>query len=308
MKRSARLRALLPAVLALALELQACVGPPQSEEPPEKLNSAARFTEAGHKAFEEGLYSQAAALYSKALEQSYARDDQAAIPDALYNLAVTLLQLGRYEEALERVRQAQAETRRAGGNVTADTLLLEATLLYRMKRPAEAMAVSERIVSVSSGSTSDAVMRAHFLRGLMAAEAGDTRALQLELSALGQPADRGLLGDQQELVGYLARAQGDNQRAVRAFGRSAELRSEASDYRGLVRVLASAGEVYAEAGNVEAAAGQFLRAGRSAALQGEKDAATAWLTRAADLARASGDAEISEEARAHLEKLEQGED
>jgi len=297
----------LVAVVALTTLLPGCVTQPVEGEAAEPLQSAERYTEAARSAFEEGLYEQAEALYRQALEQSYTRDDQVAIVDAQYNLAVTLLRLGRYDEALERVRQAQAETVRGGRAVSADMLLLEATLLYRMERPGDALEVSRRIVSGSSASGAGVVKRARFLRGLIAAEAGDQQQLRTELSALGEPSDPRLLGDQQELVGFLAWSENDLRSAGRAFDRSALLRSETLDYRGLVRTLANAGEVYAQAGNPGAAAERFLRAGRSAALQGVDSPAEAWLRRAVTLAAESDDPLLAEEAEEHLRRLRESE-
>jgi tetratricopeptide (TPR) repeat protein len=185
--------------------------------------------------------------------------------------------------------------------------LLEATILYRQGNYDGAWALTERIVTTPSKTSGQATNRAHFLRGLIAAERGETRQLRTEIAALGEPTDPRLQADHLELSGHLALAEGRWETAVSAFTEAAKLRSDTGDYRGTVRALAMAGDVSERAGRPSEAANQFLRAGRSAAIQGDNGEARELLTRANRLAEQAGDHETAQDARDHLTKLRDAE-
>ncbi|MGI9336338.1 MAG: hypothetical protein ACR2RL_24575 [Gammaproteobacteria bacterium] len=299
-----RLRAVCMAgVLSGAALAGACGSNAPAPDPAPALEAQARVSDAARAAFEQGRLEQASELYAEVLALAYARDDLDGIVDALFNAALSDTELGRYEPALERVRLAKAELSRGSRPVPADLLLLEATVLYRKGQRAGAWRVTEQMFAAGVPVSSATSSRAHFLRGLIAAEREDSRALTQAIVALGEPTDSRLLGDLAELNGRQALARLQIESAVTSFEQAARLRSETLDYRGTVRALSLAG-VAAERGQDFARASDFyLRAGRSAASRGAGDEARGWLEQAANLAEQSGAETTAREARAHLARL-----
>ncbi len=68
---------------------------PPADEALESANHLARS------AFDKGMYKQAAGIYEKVLGMAYVRNDAAVILDTRYNLAICLMELERYPEALK---------------------------------------------------------------------------------------------------------------------------------------------------------------------------------------------------------------
>ena len=93
-------------VAVVVMSISGCGAPPKKKiETPidhelETANRMARF------AFDKGDFQQAAAAYRRALAQAYVRNDSQAILNARYNLAVCLMTLENYAEALNLVDQA----------------------------------------------------------------------------------------------------------------------------------------------------------------------------------------------------------
>lgn len=282
-----------------------------SREPPVEETTVSgpldRTNQAARTAFEQYNYKQAESLYREALAIAYTRDDLAAIVDAQYNIAVCLVRLENYGEALEMIHQAKAELSRAHLATPEYLSLLEATILYRQGNYDGAWALTERIVAGPPQTSGEAGTRAHFLRGLIAAKRGETEQLRGEIAALGEPTDPRLQADYQELSGHLALAEGRWETSLKAFSEAAKLRSDTGDYRGTVRALTMAGTVSERAGRPSEAANHFLRAGRSAAIQGANGEANELLTRASRLAEQAGDHETAQDARDHLTKLRDAE-
>jgi hypothetical protein len=263
-----------------------------------------RYNRAAQQAFDLGKMQQAATFYRKALERAHIGGDSGAIIDAQYNLAVCLLKLQSYEEALGVVRQAKSEMARAGRGNSADYLLLEATILQRTGNLEQAWNITDQILTTTPPASSIIQSRTHFLRGLIANQRDDTANLREAIVFLGKPKEIQLRADRQELLGYLAMADHKWAEAVEAFDEAAKLRREVLDYRSMVRALALAGEASERAGRAEAAAVRFLRAGRSAVLQGDDDHAQSWLIRAERLAHQAGDDHIAQESRAYLKQIQ----
>ncbi len=260
----------------------------------EKTNHAAR------QAFEKEDIDQAATLYRQALDRAYLRDDAMAIADAQYNLAVCLMILQSYEEALVLVNQ----TLRAKQPISADLLFLKATLFYRQKKSNEAWKITEKILS-SAPKKFLIQIPTHFLRGLIASERGNIAQLNEAIAALGQPTQPNLRADREELLGHLGMAEKNWQAAIKAFDAATTLRREILDYRGMVLTLAKAGEACEKEGQLVAASRRYLRAGQSAALQNDSHHAKTWLTRALQLAEQGGDKYVVQAARFQLTRLEE---
>jgi tetratricopeptide (TPR) repeat protein len=292
-------------LLAVAvLILGSCGSSPVVQKGPVADQDLERFNRAAQQAFDIGKLQQAAAFYRKALERAYIGDDSGAIIDAQYNLAVCLMKLQSYQEALEVVRQAKAKMARAGQSNSADFLLLEATILQRTGNSEQGWNITNQILATTPPASSIIQSRTHFLRGLIANQRGDMVKLREAIVSLAKPKEFQLRADRWELLGYLAMAENNWAEAVEAFDEAAKLRQEVLDYRSMVRVLALAGEASERAGHAKAAAVRYLRAGRSAALQGDDVHAQSWLIKAERLANQAGDDHIAQESRAYLKQIQ----
>ena len=264
----------------------------------ERTNRAARM------AFDNGRLQQAVGLYNQALERAYVLDDLNAIVDAQYNLAVCLIGLNSYVEALERVNQSKAELARTNQSIPADILLLEATIVYRMGKLDDAWQLTDKILLDPSRLSEAVQSKTHFLRGLIAGERDDINQLRNEIASLGTPSTVGLRADREELVGRLAMAESNWNEAIEAFDSTAEFRRDDFDYSEMVNALALAAWVCEQAGKLSEASKRYLRAGRSAARQGENRDALNWLNRAEKLAGEAGDEPTAKQARSYRKWLE----
>ncbi len=289
---------IFPTVLGGCGSSQVARQGPVADEDLERLNRAA------HLAFSKGRLPQAAALFKNALERAYIRDDVKAIVDAQYNLAVCLLKMQAYDEALDLVRQAEEELSLAGRDESADLLLLKAVLFYKLGNQVDAWSISAQILAMAPQPAPVVQGRTHFLRGLIAFERGAVKQLRNEIAALGQPKIPSLRADLFELQGHLAMAEHNWTAAIEAFDQGVKLRRETIEYAAMVKGLALAGKACEKAGQLKQAAIRYLRAGRSAVLQADFEGAQIWLSQAAQLAGKAGDDKIVQEANAYLEQIE----
>jgi hypothetical protein len=129
------------------------------------------------------------------------------------------------------------------------------------------MAGADQVASsLTSGATPELANAAWFLRGLIADARGDQAGLMRAAAALTPRADSA------DTVELRARLSHDPDLALR----SADLRRDMLDYRGMARALALA----ARDSPPTTAADLYLRAGRSAAAQGDVARARLWLSEA----------------------------
>ncbi len=289
---------------AVILTVSGCGSSPPKQKGPAIDADLERFNRAGRLAFDKGRLQQAASFYRKALDRAYVRDDTAAILDAQYNLALCLMNLQSYEEALRVVQDANSEMARAGRGNSLDFLLLEATILHRRGNLEKAWKITDQILSPATKASEVVKSKTHFLRGLIASEQDDVDQLHTAIASLGQPEQPRLRADRQELVGHLAMAEYNWDAAMEAFDTAAKLRREALNYRGMVKVLALAGQASEKAGRPKEASIRYLRAGRSAMLQGLFDDARKWLNLSLQLANNAGEDKINQEARSFLLQIE----
>lgn len=288
--------------LLLAVVLGACGSSTPMEEPTPGDDRLERTNRVARIAFQQGRYASALTLYRQVEDLAYERDDVDAAVDAQYNAAVCLVRLDRVEEADALLRRTKGELERAGSRQPLEVQLLEATVLYRQQRYAEARTITG--VIISEAPASEAARRAQFLRGLIAAAEGDAARLRMAIADLDAATDDRLLADRLELQGHLARLERRYDESLAAFDETARVRSAGFDYRGTVRALASAGEAAEAAGRASEASVHYLRAGRSALQQGADERAQALLARARTLAEQAGDAETAREAQMFLLELE----
>jgi tetratricopeptide (TPR) repeat protein len=286
-------------IVVLLVGVVGCSSSPTEQRRAEADEEFERMNRAARTAFDHGRFRQAADLYHQALARAYVLDDVTAILDSQYNLAVCLVRLHDYDQALEQVNQSRAELTRAGRDIPADILLLEATTVYRMGKLDDAWQLTDTILLDPDRLTEAIQSKTHFLRGLIAGEWDDINQLRQEILSLGTPSTAGLQADREELVGRLALSQNNWNGAIEAFDKTAEYRRDDLDYGEMVNALALAAWACEQAGKLSEASKRYLRAGRSAARQGESREALNWLSRAEKLAGEAGDDVTAKEARSY---------
>jgi tetratricopeptide (TPR) repeat protein len=301
---SIRIRVVVLLLMVLVLIAGGCsssrVVPKRSgvDENLTRINRSARI------AYDNGQLEQAANLYRQALNRAYLRDDRKAVVDAQYNLAVCMLGMRSYDRALVWVQQAQNELLRAEQTVTADILLLEAVILFRTGKPDIAWQISDQILSAPEKPPVMVESKTHFLRGLIAAQRGDTDQLGREIDALASSDDPGGRADRDELSGRMAMAEGHWEAAIEAFDQTVRLRRQDHDYGEMAQALALAADACQQAGKPTMAATRYLRAGRSAVQQGNHQDGKKCLNRAVELAGQAGDEPLKQEAGLYLKSIQ----
>jgi tetratricopeptide (TPR) repeat protein len=284
--------------IALVVFLAACSStPPREEEPDTERQSLQRSAQL---AFSQGQYAQAVTLYGAALDEAMAEDRAAEIVDLRFNIALSQMYVGQYENALLQVAKADAERLRRGLGPDPELRLLEATIRFRAGDLQASRSGLTRLLSMPGLNPATAA-KGHFVAGLIAAELGDDAQLRRHLAGLRPSAEPGVGADRLELEARLAVLAGDVAAGLEKFDQAITLRAIERDYRGMARALAGAGKVAEQAGQPGRAAGYFLRAGRSATQRAEADAA-AWLEQAIRLGRLAGDEALVVEASALLDQ------
>lgn len=287
-------RAAVPLLCALALAACGGGGPTDAGPPVDvKLDQA---NKAGTQALSMDLPSLAVSQYKVALSRAYERDDAGAIADVAYNLALAQMKAGDPKAAVATAREARGELDRRRAPVPSELMLVQAAAAYRSGDLSGAAVAAQEVLD-KGAKDPDAVPRAWFIRGLVAADRGDGAGLAQAIAALPRSKQPDLEADRQELQGRAAFLAGQPTEALALFEQSAANRQQALDYRGMARALALAGDATVRLGRSADAADYFLRAGRSALLQGDTATATPLLRRAEDLGRQTGQAAIVEEVR-----------
>ncbi|GEP56040.1 hypothetical protein [Reyranella soli] len=284
-----------PLTLLSVLALAACGGgtPVDTGPPPDiKLDQA---NKAGTQALSMDLPSVAVRQYKVALSRAYERDDAGAIGDVAYNLALAQMKAGDPKAAIATAREARAELARRRAAVPPELILVQSAASYRTGDLGAAASAAQEVID-SGAKDPDAVRRAWFIRGLVAADRSDAAGLAQAIAALMPPTKQAdLEADRQELQGRAALLAGDSGGALSLLEQSASNRQQALDYRGMARALSLAGDAALRSGRAADAADLFLRAGRSALLQGDTATATPLLKRAEDLGKQTGQTSIVEE-------------
>ena len=247
-------------------------GPPQDA-------TLSRLQHAGDIAYNLEHPDEAIEQYRAALSRARARDDAAAIADAGFNIATSELRAGKPKDAIQTAAALRAELA-LHGRVDLALDLVTATALFRLDDLAGADAAA---AGLTGGKAEDLADAAWFLRGLIADARTDRSGLERVAASLSQRADAA------DIAELRARLTGDAALALR----SADLRRDALDYRGMVRAIALAAQFTADNG---AASDLYLRAGVSAAAQGDKERARVWLVLAGDKAPDAGRRGAAEKA------------
>lgn len=289
----------------LLLVMVACGGePPPADPPPGAIDAGlAADRRLAQIAFRARSYEQAAVLYSRVLERAYARDDLAMIADAGYELAVVELRRGRPRAAATLASRTRAELTRRRVAPFAELFLVEAFARWRLGETDTARRLLGETETAAGAPDPALASRIAYLRGLLAAAAGDRAGLAAALARLEGSPEPLAQADRDELVGRLALLDGEPTDALAAFERAVVTRREAGAFDTLPDSLALAGRAALAADQPRRAADLFLRAGRSAQEQGQLDDARRRLAEALRIARGTGQAMIRREAEDRLRAL-----
>jgi tetratricopeptide (TPR) repeat protein len=298
---SGALNALL--AIAMVICINGCGSTPKNTIEPAVDAEAEGTQRMAQFAFDNGHYGQAASLYRKALAQAYIRNDSIAILDGRYNLALCLMELKQYPQALQLVEQAKADLITSGDRPPSDLLLLEATILFRKDQITNSWNVTETILSTHNEQNPIIHAKTHFLRGLIADRRNDVVALRETISVMGQPENDLLKSDLSELNGRLAMAEKDWSRASWFLDESSRLRKKNRDYRRMAITLSLAAEAAENMEETSVAATRYLQAGRSAALNDDPANARKWLSQAAVLFDEIDNEALAAEARSLLDEM-----
>jgi len=223
----------------------------------------------GRLAFERGLEAEAAVLFRQALNRAREMDAAAAIADASYNLAATLVKAGDYPGAAAALFESESEARRAGGSV-ADVLLLRARVARLDQTPDEAEALADRVLTDSASRPSAGHrVQAHVLKGEVAAEKGNwpvaqeqARLARVALGRVGDTVSPALLAGLVGLQARVAGGRGNLEESARLFDRQAALLRQAHLYRDMADAIADSAQAWLSLGKPTEAGPRFYRRAR----------------------------------------------
>ena len=276
--------------------------------PPPKEPAAdpelAQETAAARLAFQRGANEQAITLYRRALDRARVMDDAGEIGKAAYNLAAALVRAGQYDAARGVLREAEAETLRAGVNA-ADVLLLEAKVAHLQDEPTDALVLADRVLTEPTSKPDDAHrLQVHVLRGEVGLDLNQRDLAQSELARaqklLGGGDNRenpALRAAVQGLGARVSQTGGDPAKAAAGFDRQAEGLRQAYLYRDMARALSRAGGAYRDAGRSDLAADRLYRAARSFHAQDDAAEARRLIDAALSLAQQTNDTELIDRIR-----------
>ena len=291
----------------IACVTASCSSPgPRPTAPADEVRVTRTFAVA-RRAYEQGEFEQAQALYRQALTRARAIDDAALAADAAYNLAVSELALRHYDAANQYLREAAYDATRASTDVT-EIRLLQAKLAYLRGRPAEAIALTHALIA--SAAAPRIHLQARILRGQINADAGDLVAAFAELHTVKHLAagpagtlSPAMAADAAKLEGSIARRDGQVLTAARLFDSEAALLRRAHRYFDMGHALARAADAYLLAGLAAQAADRYFRAARSLDGLGATAAARPYLASSLAAAARAGDERAGDRARALLDEI-----
>ena len=260
----------------------------------DRSNSAARA------AYERGALSEAATLYEQALSRSRAMDDPQEVADAAYNLAACLMGFNDLDRARLLLHEAEWELAKITKNAD-DVLLLEAKIARQQGKNAEALSLTDRLISQPrrKGEPGPPV-GVDLLRGRLALDRHDVGAAIREWGAASAAnaahkgkrddlATAGIFGLTAE-IGIEQKMPGP---AATAFEMQALMLEAAADYSGMGMALGHAGTAYLAAGARAPAADRLYRAARCLFSLGNTVQATKFLNTASKAAEAAKSSSIS---------------
>ena len=289
---------------AICMTINGCGATPKNSAVPSVDEALESTNHVARSAFEKGMYKQAAGIYQTVLEMAYVRNDPGVILNTRYNLAICLMELERYPEAIKLVNQVHEELLVENESMPLDLLLLEATIFYRNNQMDDSWKTTEKILAGHTSSSPTIKAKTYFLRGLIASDRQDIAGIRESMQKMGQPESLVVQSARIELQGRLAMAENRWDQAITFLDQATRLRREVQDYRRMAITLALSAAASEKTGNTVAAAAGYLQAGRSAAFRDDRSNARKWLTQAAVLFKQAGNDALTAESKALLSALD----
>jgi tetratricopeptide (TPR) repeat protein len=222
--------------------------------------------------FDLGQAEGASRLYRKALEMARAADNSPEIAANAYNLALCLVALGKYDEAVPYLDEAEAESARRSAD-TAHIRLLKAKTFYLGGDTQEAASLAQTALKHEGSLTPAARSQFDLLLARIALDgrdlAGAKAGLERAQDALEDEPDTPLQAETAGLSGAILAAEGSFDKAAKDFDRQADFCRKGEKYREMAEALSRAGETYLKGSDNRAAADRFFRAARSFYSQGD---------------------------------------
>jgi len=258
------------ALVAVVLVVAACGGtaPPAGVGERDVAN-ALRLARAD---FQRHRYAQAADGYGRALEASWRLDDPARLATIATERALALLRAGEAEAALDAAAALRAELARRDAEPPPLLALIEAAAALRAGRLDAATTLLDGMPETAAA---DPLVRGRvlYLRGRIAAERGDARALGRVLADWPTTAAPSLEADRRELEARLARLQGRPRDALDLLVPLEAERRALDELTAVGETLTLAGDAARALGDAGRAADFHLRAARNALALGRADLA-----------------------------------
>ena len=290
-------------LVAICMMINGCGATPRNSTEPAVDEALESTNHVARSAFEKGMYKQAAGIYQTVLQMAYVRNDPTVILNTRYNLAICLMELERYPEAMNLINQVREELLVESEKMPPDLLLLEATIYYRNNQLEDSWRTTDKILTGNASSPPTIKTKTCFLRGLIASDRNDLAGLHEAMQNMGQPESLVVQSDRKELQGRLALAEKKWDQAIIVLDQATRLRRENQDYRRMAITLALSAAASEKVGKTEAAAARYLQAGRSAAFRDDRSNARTWLTRAALLFNQAGNDALFAESQSLLSRL-----
>jgi len=255
------------ALVALLL-LSSCSSPAPARKSDVELS---RVALSARRTFDLGQAEGASRLYRKALELARAGDNSPEIAANAYNLALCLVALGQYGEAVPYLEEAETESARRGKDTT-DILLLQAKAFYLGGETQKAADLARAGLKREDRLTPAARAQFDLILARIALDAKDLAGAKAGLEraqdSLDDEPDTLLSAETAGLSGAILAAEGAFAKAGGAFDRQADLCRKGEKYREMAEALSRAGGAYSTADR-RSAADRFFRSARSFYAQGD---------------------------------------
>lgn len=258
----------------------------------------AAASQRGRKAFQAGRYEAAAGFYRDALSRARMLNDSVGVGDSAYNLAASLVALGRFAPARAALAEARAECA-AGSVEAAEALLLEAQMDQREGKNESVLKLTDEVLvmKLSGADAARVIPEVRLRRASAYCESGNAAKARLERS-LAFSAEREedlpkLLRARAALVdaGILCIEQKPLESA-RQLDLAAAMFEQAGRPEDVASTLSSAARRYEAAGKSLEAAERDYRAAKSYYAQGDYGTALRLIEHALPEARKAGSTDL----------------
>jgi tetratricopeptide (TPR) repeat protein len=304
-----KLKTVLSGFAAIAMLVAAGCSSPKVARPLMDSELAAA-SQRGRKAFQAGRYEAAAGFYRDALTRARMLNDPVGVGDSAYNLAASLVALGRNEPARAALAEARAECA-AESVEAAEALLLEAQIAQREGKTDSVLKLTDQVLvmKLSKTDTARILPDARLRRASAYCESGNAAKARVErgmallgvrekdcsplLLARAAMIDAGILCIEQKSLD-----------SAKKFDLAAAMFEQAGRPEDVASALTSAARGYEAAGKSLEAAERDYRAAKSYYAQGNYGAALRLIEHALPEARKAGSTDLEGRIRSVFAEIE----